>query len=98
MDPPIEALRPGGPGRTRTWIRLPRNGGVLRDPQRTIAARLHGGRGLVACLEPVRLVFTRLFETGGAALGCGRPRTSSLATRAASCGPRRAFAASALAV
>jgi hypothetical protein len=60
----------------------------VSDPIRMFAARLHDGRGLVACLEPVRLVFASLFETGGATLGCGRPRTFFVAPRAAVRGPR----------
>ena len=51
-----------------------------------IATRHLDGRGSVACLEPVWLVFAGLFEIGGAALGCGRPRTSSGAVAAAPSG------------
>jgi len=60
----------------------------VRDENSRVATSLDGGRGLVACLEPVRLVSSCLFEAVGATLGCGRPRTRLVAAGAAGGGPR----------
>ena len=81
----LDARRSSRPvGRAaRAWLRF---AGGAESRAASKPAFAGSGRGLVACLEPGRLVFVRLFEAIGSTLGCSRPRTL-FAT-----GPKRAMA------